>query len=323
MEGRAELVATVKKKIPTGGWTDIFQAVPFIPRPLRLWLRACVRAVVSMDCLGEPLVWLAGTKSYVGYQRRDVMQPRDLEKCARYFTELTVMAGPFSGLRYHVGQAHGSVLYPKLLGTYESELHPALDRLRTRTYDDVIDIGFAEGYYLIGLAQWFPRARGWGFDLSEEAHRLCAGMAAINGIPAERLRLGYEANAASLAPALAGRALVVCDCEGCEGGLFSAAHIGQWKRADLIIECHDFIEPGVTEAIRGRLVATHQVELVVTADPRLKIPRFHPALKAHFSQSEFLRLVDERRPAAQTWIVATAKVNAEGEGGGRGELCAS
>lgn len=39
-------------------------------------------------------------------------------------SDLVVRTGPFAGLRYPALRAHGSVLVPKLLGTYEAELHP-------------------------------------------------------------------------------------------------------------------------------------------------------------------------------------------------------
>ena len=272
-------------------------------------LRALARLVMAPDWLGAPLACLSGPNSYLAIQRQDIVERRFQARRVRYFAALTVQAGPFAGLRYHIDQSHGSALDPKLLGTYESELHPALDRFRTQTYDDLVDIGFAEGYYLVGLSQWFPRATAWGFDLSADAHRLCHGLAAINGIAPDRLHLAGEATEAALAPALARRALVVCDCEGCEGGLFAAGRIERWKRADLLIECHDFIEPGVTASIRERLAPTHDIELIGTLDNQLKVSQLPPSIDPGFSADERLRLVNEGRPTAQTWIVAVARAH--------------
>ena len=39
-----------------------------------------------------------------------------------------ILAGPFAGMHY-VGDYAGSLLPPKLLGTYERELHAIVDRL--------------------------------------------------------------------------------------------------------------------------------------------------------------------------------------------------
>ncbi|MBP9914563.1 MAG: class I SAM-dependent methyltransferase [Opitutaceae bacterium] len=278
--------------------------MPPADSPSHPWLRSLARLLVTPDWLGALLVRISGPSSFLTTQRQLVLEQRFNARCARCFSELTVLHGPFAGLRYPTGAAHGSALHPKLLGSYESELHPALIRLQARTYDDIVDIGFAEGYYLIGLAQWFPKARIWGFDLSPEAHRLCTALAVANAVQPERMHLGHEATASALMPALGRRALVICDCEGCEAGLFSTGHMDRWKTSDLIIECHDFVEPGVTVAIANRLAATHQVELVPTTDCRLKIAQLPPKAKSLFSPAELFRLVDEGRPAAQNWIVA-------------------
>ena len=53
----------------------------------------------------------------------------------------------------------GSVLIPKLLGSYEQELQPLLQRLAAQNYSEIVDIGCAEGYYAIGLGGCFPRAK--------------------------------------------------------------------------------------------------------------------------------------------------------------------
>jgi hypothetical protein len=274
---------------------------------LRAKLRSITRVLMTSDWPGAMLARVSGPHSYLTTQRQAALDHRFHSRCARYFTQLIVESGPFAGLRYPAGESHGSALFPKLLGTYESELHPALACLRSKSYDDIVDVGFAEGYYLVGLAKWFPGARVWGFDLSSEAHRLCSDLAHANVVEHDRIILGNEATEGALAPALARRALVICDCEGCEAGLFSPGRIDRWKRADIIIECHDFIEPGITATISERLSATHHVEIVGTIDSRLKLSLLASRLATAFSPEELARLVSEGRPAAQSWIVATAR----------------
>ncbi len=43
--------------------------------------------------------------------------------------DLTVLHGPFVGMKYPGTEAAGSAFIPKLLGSYEKELHPLLERL--------------------------------------------------------------------------------------------------------------------------------------------------------------------------------------------------
>lgn len=275
--------------------------------PSHPWIRAVVRRLVTPDWLGTPLARLAGPAAYLTAQRQDVVEQRFKSRCARYFAAHRVMDGPFSGLRYPDDRSHGSALYPKLLGTYEAELHPVLRLFRERSYSDLVDIGFAEGYYLVGLALWFPAATPWGFDISPRAHQLCAGLAAANEIPAGRLRLAGEATDSTLAPALNGRSLVICDCEGCEAALFASGRLQRWERSDLLIECHDFIEPGITETLRDRLAASHEITLVKSAGLQSKLALLPASARARFNTGELSRLVDEGRPAAQTWIIAFAR----------------
>jgi len=48
--------------------------------------------------------------------------------------DLKVRHGFFRGLQYPQGKAISSALFPKLLGSYERELHPVLERICTRPY---------------------------------------------------------------------------------------------------------------------------------------------------------------------------------------------
>src|SRR5687767_8100107 len=56
--------------------------------------------------------------------------------------------GPFKGMEYVDAQTEGALI-PRLLGTYECELHPHLERLAGEGLDCVIDVGCAEGYYAV------------------------------------------------------------------------------------------------------------------------------------------------------------------------------
>ena len=67
----------------------------------------------------------------------------------------TVLNGPFRGMKY-LSRAYCSAVLPKLLGTYECELIPAIDRLARSDADRIVDIGAAEGYYAVGLALKVP-----------------------------------------------------------------------------------------------------------------------------------------------------------------------
>ena len=63
-------------------------------------------------------------------QRYPVIHKRARRQCADLLSDRTVIAGPFSGLKYAREAAVGSSLWPKLLGTYESELRPCFEVIK-------------------------------------------------------------------------------------------------------------------------------------------------------------------------------------------------
>src|SRR5215207_138666 len=65
---------------------------------------------------------------------------------------LSVRRGPFAGMRYPREAVAATTVVPKLLGSFELELHPVLDEVLDRGCSTILNIGSAEGYYAVGLA---------------------------------------------------------------------------------------------------------------------------------------------------------------------------
>jgi hypothetical protein len=211
---------------------------------------------------------------------------------------LRVDEGPFAGLRYAPASA-GSELVPKLLGTYEEELHPAIEGFVAERYDVVVNVGCAEGFYAVGLARRMPAARVLAYDLDEGARRLCSAMAELNGV-AERVEVRSEFVPADLRTLpLDCRTLVIMDCEGCEDDLMDPGRFPELRSTAAVVELHDFIHPGVADRIRQRFEASHEVELV---DARRRRAVSHPGVAALGRRAVRLA-VDERRPPGMQWAV--------------------
>jgi methylase of polypeptide subunit release factors len=83
----------------------------------------------------------------------------------------------------------GSALLPKLPGSYESEVHAALEMLLKQDYSTIVDIGCAEGYYAVGLALRLPNARICALDTDSRARDSCAEMARLNCVDG-RIQIG-------------------------------------------------------------------------------------------------------------------------------------
>ena len=183
-----------------------------------------------------------------------------------------VMHGPFAGLNY-TRKAAGSALAPKLVGSYERELHPVWENVTRNSYDLVVDIGCAEGYYAVGLAKHLPgQPKVIAFDMDAEARLLCRELSIRNGV-SNRVEVRGDCDVAALRRALKGRSLVICDCEGAEVDLLQINEIPALAQADIVVELHDFLRAGATEILTQRFAATHEIHLIdsVAPDPSLYV----------------------------------------------------
>ncbi|HEY6765649.1 MAG TPA: class I SAM-dependent methyltransferase [Candidatus Sulfotelmatobacter sp.] len=222
------------------------------------------------------------------------------------FPDLTVTAGPFRGLRYPAARSFGSVLIPKLLGSYESELHPVLEEMLAYQYSAIVDIGCAEGYYAVGLGMRLEQAEVYAFDADSRATRLCRDLATANGING-RLHLGGFCDEATLKSISLGRkALIISDCEGYEGLLFTNEVAAFLARHDLIIEAHDFIDIEISSRLRNNFAATHRVRSIKSTDDIEKAHTYqYSRLDGYDTETKRLILA-ERRPAIMEWLIMTS-----------------
>jgi SAM-dependent methyltransferase len=264
----------------------------------------------AIDVLGRDAVWQAvpsalRANAHVRVRREESLRRQYEALCAVLFADLVVKDGPFAGLRYVEGKACGSALYPKLLGTYESELHPFFRNVEASNYQLVVDIGCAEGYYLVGLGRLLPSVPLIGIDIDPAALDLVKKMAALNDIKKERLTLRRRFSVEDLAPFLPARSLVICDCEGFEEAIFTSSNINIWRESDLLIECHDFLIPGITENLTGHLSYTHTCKVIETAEPEVKVGQATNDLFCSARPEHQLSLVSECRPRKMSWILAS------------------
>jgi hypothetical protein len=218
---------------------------------------------------------------------------------------LTVRSGPFRGLRYverAVTAPHLADCLPaKLLGSYERELHPAIERSLDCGVESIVNVGAADGYYAVGLALRAPEAQVHAFEVDQGRRELCEEIARVNGV-AERVETGGECEPAWLAER-EGDCLLVMDCEGCEVGLLGPEQAIGLSGSALIVELHDFIDPRSREQVTNALRDTHSVEIVDA------LPRH----SGEFPELEFLGwknrelAVSEVRSHPTSWAVATPR----------------
>lgn len=212
-----------------------------------------------------------------------------------------VLSGPFKGMRY-VQTSVGSVLSPKLVGSYEAELHPFIERVTSGSYDVVIDIGCAEGYYAVGLLCRMKTARCIAFDTDSQARKFCREMAELNGV-SDRIQVRGCCDAEALSAVLLGRVFILADCEGAELDLLDPVAIHRLRACDILVELHDFIHPGLTLALQKRFGPTHEIQII---EQQIRDSAQYPQL-AFLGKFERHVAVQEFRPVRMQWAMLTAK----------------
>lgn len=267
---------------------------------------------VARIAMRSNLAWRVACKlpvhDYFSQHRSSVIRKRVRQKCAAYLQPLRVLNGPFEGTQYSEAASVGSSLWPKLFGTYESELRDCIDDICDRDYRKIIDVGFAEGFYLVGLGRRITNCELIGFDVEPEAERLCRANADVNGIDTQRLRLFGAFDPQTFEQVMDCESLVVVDCEGFENEVIATLTPQGLKAADWLIETHDHLVSGTTERLADTLKETHTLTIIRTdADLQQKKRLLPQAIRDVCDDYEQEALVTEGRLAEQSWIYATRK----------------
>jgi hypothetical protein len=220
--------------------------------------------------------------------------PATVEYVAR--NGLEVSRGPFAGMRYLEGLERSSGdLVAKLVGSYEHELHPAIEEWISAGLTHVIDVGCAEGYYAVGLARAIPRLRMHAFDIDPSARARCAALAELNGVE-DRMRLHGECSPESLAAFPAQAVALLSDCEGAERELLDPLRAPRLRGWPILVELHDFIDPHITETITARFGESHTIEIIHGQDRSDALPELD-----FMSARERAAVLSERRPGPMRW----------------------
>jgi len=182
--------------------------------------------------------------------------------CAKLFerTGGRVFGGPFAGMR--VPQLGAFEYTPAfLVGSYEAELHAALLEGIVRGFNQIINIGSAEGYYAVGLARAISSATVVAFDSLVECWDVCRETARLNDVSARIEQRGY-CTPEELASSMRGEALVLCDCEGGERELLDPRLVPALVSSTIICELHDFYDQSITPTLLSRFNRTHSIHIL-------------------------------------------------------------
>ena len=214
-----------------------------------------------------------------------------------------VAAGPFAGMRY-ITRSCGSALAPKIIGSYEYELHAAIEGLIAGDYERIIDIGCAEGYYAVGLA-WRKRIPVVAYDSSAEARACLAELAGLNGVSSLIDGRG-TCDTEELESFSGQRVFLICDIEGAEGHLLDPTRAPALLGFDLLVEVHDgATSTALHDALVSRFEPTHTIETI-----RFRGRDGSEASSLTWVNTSDFRLsaVDERRRLGIEWMLIKRRV---------------
>jgi hypothetical protein len=97
---------------------------------------------------------------------------------------------------------------------------------------------------------------------------------------------------------------VICDCEGCEFEIFGRG-ASDLDASMLVVEVHDFADPGSSAELVRRLEATHDVQTLVS---EARQPLAYPELREVGAREQRFALT-ENRPKQTRWAVCRPRAD--------------
>jgi len=252
-----------------------------------------------------------GIRRELNSRKEDAVRQRvHSEFVNRWVSDLVVLGGPFKGMRYPSVASVCSTNPPKLIGSYEKELHKWIFEMLKSDFEVVVDIGCAEGYYAVGFALNGSSSRVIAFDTDPNARSLCREMAELNGVQDSCLLIQDECTKESLLSLCAGKkSLVICDIEGSEKELFDSELIQSLKSTTFLIETHDCYNIEISTMLKEMFKFTHDVSVAVSVDDIQKAKYFDFEVLEGYSLQDRRYLLEERRGFCQEWLLCSPTDN--------------
>lgn len=212
---------------------------------------------------------------------------------------LTVRRGPFEGLRYPAAAvARTAFLIPKLVGTYERQLHDVFEGAGAGS--TFVDIGCSDGFYCVGFARLHPGARVIGFETDRVERRIAVQMAELNDVAVQWRGTAGPDDIAALP---AEGTLLMVDIEGAEGTLLDPRSSPVLRTVAVLVETHLSVDPGLEDLLTERFAPTHDVRRITSP----AVPPVPPEL-AHLSTGDAALALSEGRVGSQdVWLHLTPR----------------
>ena len=174
-----------------------------------------------------------------------------------------VFAGPFRGMKL-IPDIMDRHFAPSLLGTYEWEIHGAVEDAIKKPYKQIINVGSSFGYYSVGMALRMPEAKIYAFDIDPVAREQCKKMVKENGVE-DHVIIGELFTGEDYERFAGPETLLFMDIESAEDELLDPQKYPALLSMDVIVELHDCIKPNLSTSIPLRFAQTHDVRVIPNA----------------------------------------------------------
>ena len=215
-----------------------------------------------------------------------------------------VLGGVFKGMTL-TDEALSVHRSPFLLGCYEHELHPVLEKLIAGKYTRILNIGCSVGYYAVGLALRMPQVTVDAFDISSDAQKQCAHLAQVNGVQ-DRVSVSGQFYGDDFAAYADSKTLVVMDIEGGEKDLLDPVRFPALRKMDVLVELHDVLDATLSKTVCDRFAESHAVDLIPNRNVLPDTSVFLPS-DQYLDPFDHLLLGWESREGATPWGVFLAR----------------
>jgi hypothetical protein len=246
-----------------------------------------VNILSSVRAFGPPIVtkFIQEIKSRIAAPHFRKNPTKILRKTQVY----EIQSGPFAGIKYGPLGAD-KFLLPRMLGTYEKELHSHIESIIKSQPDLVVVVGGGEGYYAIGMGCRLPKSKIIVFETSKWGRYLINYYARLN-----QLALSTEGTCEidNLSEAFRGsnNPVVICDIEGGELGLMDPVLVPDLRRSHILIELHPMYVKDIEDIITCRFSATHKIHKIILKCRQIE--DFPASAFGDFSPEEALLVMNE------------------------------
>ena len=278
---------------------------------MKNFLKKLVVIIISNNFIYEIFDKLLTYGWMIKFQRqlldRKKVEIKQNDIISEIFKNLVVLNGPFRGLKYPEFKSRSSSLYSKLIGSYEMELHHVIKQMINEEFDQIINMGCAEGYYAVGLAISLPNVDIYAYDIDSEARKLTLEMASINGV-SDRVFVKKKIESSSFKKIdFTKKTLIISDIEGYERFIFIPSVVQYLKNCFLIIETHDWVDIHISSNIENVFKASHNIKSIQSVGDNIKAKTYKFNELKDVDLLTKYRIFEEGRRFIDEWLIMSPK----------------